>query len=325
MIYKHRDPPIRIKQDEALLRRLQAHHRKKQDIEDDLGIRRAGLRGERNVDYHLSFIPNNYHIMHHVRLKNPDNEYYFQIDILLLNPSFVYSLEVKNYSGELYFDKESNQLIKTKNGKREGYANPIIQAQRHVYQIRNWFKKHKFPSLPIEYGVVISNPATIIETTQDNYYIFKKIFHADLLPTKTAEMTKKYNDITDEKTLKKIIRTILKYHEPLVQDILEVYGIEKSEIPPGVQCPNCRELPMKYQAGKWTCKSCKYTSKNAHEQALRDYALLLGTEITNQEVCAFLGIPSRHIAYSLLRNSKLPYSGSTKGRVYHLGGLLKGE
>lgn len=321
MIDKYRDPPVRIKQGEALLRRLPAFHRKRQDIEDDLGMWRAGLRGEKNVDYHLSFIPNSYHIMHHVRLKNHDNQYYFQIDTLMLTPSFIYSLEVKNYSGELFFDKASNQLIKIKNGKKEGYANPIIQAQRHAFQLRKWFKKHKFPPLPIEYGVVISNPATIIETTPDNYYIFKTIFHADILPSKTTEITKKYKNITDEKTLKKIVRTILKHHEPLVQNILKVYGIERSEILPGVQCPKCKALPMKYEGGKWTCKSCQYTSKNAHEQALRDYALLLGTEINNRVFCAFLGIPSRNSAYKLLKKMNFPVSGSGRWQKYNLVAL----
>lgn len=255
MIDKDRDFPLRIKQDEALLRSLSANHRKRQDIEDSLGRRRAGLKGEKNLDYHLTFLPNNYHIMHHIRLKNDDNDYAFQIDTLILTPAFLYSLEVKNLSGELYFEKESNQLIKTTNGKREGYSNPIIQAQRHAHQLRKWHKKHKLPQLPIEYGAVISNPATIIETTQDNYYIFSKIFHADLLPAKTAEIAKKYKDLIDEKTLKKMIRIILKNHTPLVQDILQVYGIEKNEILPGVQCPKCSTLPMKYEKGTWIANS----------------------------------------------------------------------
>ncbi len=68
MIAKKRVVPLKIRQIEALLRRLPPHHPKIPLIEKDLIKRRAGYRGEKSVDYHLSFLPDEYLIFHGLRL-----------------------------------------------------------------------------------------------------------------------------------------------------------------------------------------------------------------------------------------------------------------
>ena len=319
-IEKERDFPLRIKQLEALLRRLDPDHEKRPEIEAELRRRIAGLKGEQSLDYYYTFLPEETRVLHHVRLKN-EHGYAFQIDTLLLTAALMYSLEIKSLSGELYFHKESGQMIRTINGAREGHSNPVLQAQRQSLQLKNWLKRHKLPEIPIEYGAIISSTSTIIETSPGNESIFDKVFHADLLPIKAARLFKKYPTILNEKDIKKIVRTIKKNHEPLEQNILQIYGIKKSEILPGAQCPTCGALSAKYERKKWKCDRCGTTSVDAHKHALSDYVLLIGPEITNQEVCSFLQIPSRNIAYKLIKELNLPEQGTKKWRVYDLSHL----
>ncbi|WP_052343803.1 hypothetical protein [Bacillus massiliigorillae] len=57
MILKERTYPLLATKYEALLRRLPDKHPKKKIIENELGKIIAGYRGEKSLDYYLSFLP----------------------------------------------------------------------------------------------------------------------------------------------------------------------------------------------------------------------------------------------------------------------------
>ncbi|WP_408007220.1 hypothetical protein ACJROX_21355 [Pseudalkalibacillus sp. A8] len=75
---------------------------------------------------------------------------------------------------------------------------------------------------------------------------------------------------------------------------------------------------MKRIHGKWICPICRATSKNAHFQALHDYALLINPTITNKELRKFLHIDSEAVANYILKSLNLDYRGNTKERIYYL-------
>lgn len=87
MTEKERKIPLRLRQVEALYNRLPKNHIKRSEIETERAIRRAGFRGEKNLDYHLSFLstPNDYTIFKDIRMEEHKT---FQIDILLISPYF---------------------------------------------------------------------------------------------------------------------------------------------------------------------------------------------------------------------------------------------
>ena len=93
MSENERKVPIRLKQAEALRNRLSVHHKKVPEIENEIARRRKGFRGEQNLDYHLSFLPdsNNYTIFKHSQLKD---RHTFQIDTLLISPYYALIIEV---------------------------------------------------------------------------------------------------------------------------------------------------------------------------------------------------------------------------------------
>lgn len=100
MIVKERRMPIYLRQLEALLRRLPVHHPKRNIIAENIAKYKAGYKGERAVDYSLSFLPEqDYSILHDIRLF--DQNHYFQIDTIIISPRFLLFLEIKNIVGTL--------------------------------------------------------------------------------------------------------------------------------------------------------------------------------------------------------------------------------
>lgn len=114
-----------------------------------------------------------------------------------------------------------------------------------------------------------------------------------------------------------MIRLLKKQHVDLNEDLLERYKIRKDEIIRGAICPKCRFI-LKWQSGSWFCAKCREYSKENHIQALRDYALLISTQISNRELRDYLYISSPSAAKRLLIGMKIPFSGANKTRVYYL-------
>ncbi len=84
MFQKMREFPLRLKQEEALLRSLRPNHQKREKITKNLKKIRAGYRGELELelDYHLKFLPEkDYYIFQNLRLIYQDRV--FQMDTLI--------------------------------------------------------------------------------------------------------------------------------------------------------------------------------------------------------------------------------------------------
>lgn len=308
-----RSIPIILQKEEALSRRLPRNHHKLPKLLESIEMRKAGLRGELNVDYHLTFLPKNKYII--IKGIQLTDKYSFQIDTLLLSKHLFFLLEIKNYSGTLTYDKNSKQLIQNYNNTEKGYPNPIQQAQRQLYQLRDWLEHHKFPPIPIEYLISISQAKTILKSNDPA--IFKKIMHADHIVNRIKEIEPDYPSLVlDEKTLRKISKTLLKENTSSSPSILEKWNIIKTEVLPGVICPQCHKLPMLRVSSAWYCQFCKSTSKDAHIQAIQDYFWLLGDSISNKQCRDFLLLSSRRTAQNILVSMKLTSFGAKKGVYY---------
>lgn len=178
------------------------------------------------------------------------------------------------------------------------------------------------PALPIEALVVISNPQTTIKSLANQQHISQAVIHSDKLLSKIRKFEQMYStEILTEKEFKKLTRQLLKRHEEHIPKIHESYEISQNELITGVFCPQCSYLPTIRIHGGWYCPSCKHTSPDAHLKALKDYALLIDTFITNQHARNFLNIESVSTAKRILSSSNLPHYGQTKARTYNLASL----
>ena len=324
MIAKERTIPLRLIKLEGLLKRLPINHPKRPLIEQDLAKRKAGFSGEKASDYYVHKLPEkDFIIFHDLRLQN--GSHFFQIDTLILHPTFALILEIKNIKGTIYFDSTFKQLIRFSDNNEEGFLDPISQADRQKNELRKWLETINI-SLPMEYLVVISNPSTIIKTNEQNYEAMKRVLHAHKLIDRIATFKKKYNfEGLATSELSKIKRNLIKKHVPEQINILGVYKIPEVDIVTGIQCPSCSSCSMLRQFGTWACPVCKHKDKSAHKLALLDYLLLFNSSISNQQFRDFLRLSSIDTPKYLLKSMDLPYSGLNKGRVYHLDTLLSNE
>lgn len=320
MLVKKKTVPILIRKLEALNRRLSETDPRKFAVLKDLNRREAGHKGERSIDYHLSFLEEKrYHILHDLRLLNHFGLYYFQLDNVILSSPFITLIDVKNYKGIIQFDDQYHQLIQIADGKKRALEDPIPQIRRQKLQLKKWLHSHRFPDIPIEPLIVISNPSTIIETTGHSSY-FKYITHSIHLPFLIKSFEEKHPvEALTHKDLFRLGNVLKKKDTPFDYNVLEYYGIHPNELIRGVHCPKCFAIPMQRGHGKWRCRVCEFASADAHIYSIQDYKFLLGNVLTNEILRKFLLLEnSRTIATNILKSMNLRHKGETKGRVYFL-------
>jgi hypothetical protein len=317
LIKKERKKPFKLQMEEVLAKRLSPTHQNRPKILENMKKALVGYQGETNLDYHLSFLSEKeYIIFQDLRLRNEKGA--FQLDTLILCSSFALIIESKNFYGTLFFDIPSRQLIRTYDNKEEGFSDPIMQAERQKKKFEIWIQNHNLKSFPIESLIAIGSTSTILKTNAGQDHIFQKVLHAEHVPNKILELVKRYEKHSlSSYMLNKLSDLLLEENTPLVPNILDVYLINKAEIITGVQCPFCNKIPIARKHGTWICTHCHKKEKHAHIQAIHDY-VLLNHSITNEECCRFLHINSPQLATRLLSEANLPYTGSRKGRVYHL-------
>ncbi|QDP39892.1 nuclease-related domain-containing protein [Radiobacillus deserti] len=323
MLIKNRQVPLRMKMDEALLRRLPANHYKRKIIEEDFAKRKAGYDGEQAIDYFINRLPSHiFHIFHDLRLNV--NSHYFQIDTLLLSQYFTIIIEIKNIVGTLYFDTISKQFIRKLEDREEGFRDPIIQVKEQKELLNEWFEVRGLSSFPIETLIGISNPSTIVTASKNSHHIYKKVLHFEHLKDRIFELMDQHkrSRITNRELLE-IGNSLQHEHAPLVQDVTKIYGIESTEVGKGVYCNVCTQLSMVRGHGRWKCLKCGKTCRTGHIQAIQDYLLLVDRFITNKDCRSFLKLKDPAAASRILKSTGLPWKGGYKDRRYFLPEMLK--
>lgn len=300
---------------EILLRRLDKNHIRYDEIKGEWAKRNAGFIGEKSVYRMLTFLDDQkYFIFHNLRLKI--DQYFFQMDFLVVTTKFILIIEAKNIAGTLLFD-EFGQFIRVIDDKEEGFQDPISQVKLHKRQLQKWLEKNHFPKIPIEYAVVVSKPSSIIKMTSRNPEVRKRVMPL----TKLLEFIENIyykNDSLSMKQLKKINKQLLKDNTPFIPNLLEKYKLSKKDILTGVQCPNCITAPMIPKNGTWKCPQCNTYSKTAHIDAIYDYLLLINPTISNRDLREFLQLSSRQKATRILTSMNLAHTGENKNRLYIL-------
>ncbi|VEF49489.1 NERD domain-containing protein [Bacillus freudenreichii] len=319
MIVKARGKNHKVEKLEALIGRLPREKPQRERVNEELINRQSGERGERSLDYHLTFLPKDeFFILHDLRLEN-EHGYFFQIDTLHLSSFFFTIIDVKNYGGSILLDHHFNQLIQqSSNGNKRGLLDPLSQIRRQELQFKNWIKRHGLKNVPVEPLIIISNSSTIIETASDPSH-YHQITRSINIDSKVEQFKLEYRkEIFTKEELWPLARALVKAHSPGRYDPLKHFKLTPNDLLKGVHCPKCSSLPMVRHHGSWKCSVCKHYCKKAHIHALQDYQLLISHRLTVREICDFLCLPSRHVALRIFQSMGLRHSGGTKGRKYFL-------
>jgi Nuclease-related domain len=322
MIVKEAAESLKIKKLRLLHKRFSPNHPAEKEIERELLRSITGYKGEKSLDFHLELLPKeDTFIFHDLRI--PFGSSHFQIDILILTPFFFLIIEVKHISGTLIFDQEFHQLIRTYKDIEEIFPDPISQLYRQTHLFKEWLKLHKFPTLPIESTVIISNPNTKIMAIPENTNISKSVTHITNLLARFHTYQKNFQkEVYSKKDIKKLSRLMLKQHNHTDQDLFKKFSISADDLVKGVACPKCHQIPMIRSRRKWFCPSCGQYCNKAHIEALKEYALLISPTLPIHECCDFLQIRSRHTVKHLLDSLKLPSTINGKHKIYHLDELV---
>jgi hypothetical protein len=189
-------------------------------------------------------------------------------------------------------------------------------VKRQASQLQKLLKEHKFPDIPIETIVVITNSLSRITTSQTTDYLRKYIIRDTVLVSRILKLTTQHPTlIYPPKLIKKAIRILNKSHSPTTFDPLISYNLHEEDLVKGVHCPKCYAIPMRRLHGKWLCSFCYHQSVRAHIESLIDYAHLIGKSITNKKVCDYLKV-ERDVARRMLKSLEVMEVGNTKGREY---------
>lgn len=316
LIKKKRTTPHILKQVRALKRRLSRDHPQYTLICHEEKKRSIGFKGEMAIDYYLAELADDYWIYHDLRL--PIHQSHFQIDTLILTCSFIQIIEIKSLAGVVYIDPVFKQMIRTLNGKEEGFLDPIAQVKLQKTHLIQWLAIHHFPRLPVADFVTISSPETILKTQPGNSTIPRKICHMhqviDRIHALASGSRKK---ILTPAERERLSAKLVDSYTPLQKNILQHYHIDKKDLITGVHCPSCHVIPMNRIQGAWHCPNCECKSTTAHQETLEDYFLLISDQITNREFRKWAQLDSRSTATRLLRASHLSVSGNKKNRTYH--------
>lgn len=217
----------------------------------------------------------------------------------------------------MFFDQEAGQLIRTSNEKKEGFQDPISQAEHQQRQLTRWLQNEKIPMPPIKCLVVISQPRTILSTNPGKQSLYNTVSHPDKLLNRINKLEECFTkDVLNHKDLRKLTRQLLAKHTPHVPELMKIYDIKEEELFSGLRCPVCNYRPLPVFRGNWKCLHCRKIHKIVVEQYIKDYLLIIKSTINNTELRNILRLPSRHIALRILETSNLHPTGTKKGRVY---------
>ncbi len=204
-------------------------------------------------------------ILNDLRLEIEDSRY-FQIDSLILTPYVVILLEVKHIAGTYTLDSRYDQAIRKLEDKKEAFRHPVTQVERQKKQLLRWFTKMKIPSIPITTLVVMTNRSTVLNSTSPHEKYNTVVRVANVEERILSFLTCHTKEHLSLKKGRKVSGLLVKHHTPFIAFPEEIYGISREEIRTGVQCPECRYLPMlrKYSLG--TVRSAKEIQKKRMKQ-----------------------------------------------------------
>ena len=121
-----------------------------------------GKAGEVTVNHLLKKLNSNeYIIINDFILPNDGNTKTTQIDHAVISLYGIFSIETKNYKGQIYGNTYSKQWTQNIYGKKYCFMNPIRQNYAHVKSIESFLWKYGYDNIPVYSIIAFPGGATL--------------------------------------------------------------------------------------------------------------------------------------------------------------------
>lgn len=296
-----------------LLARLSPNNPRYQEISEKAYRIQAGYAGEVKVDRYLesTIFPEKVTILTDVQLPISNN-FFVQIDTLIISPTMITLLEIKNITGTLTYISNPPHFERTIEGTKAIVIDcPIMQLNNNRSGINIWLARNGFPPVTEAFIVLANSKTSVKDATND-----MRIMYAKHLPYyfRTRE---KGEVILCEKKLRLLV-TKIRSEEAIYNPypLCEKNGINPNEIKRGYICDTCAQLLQRKTLKTWYCPTCKIEVKEPYEQALRDWFMLIKNTISNEECRKFLGLKDKYAANYILKKYPLKRLGRSTTTRY---------
>ncbi|MGN7385774.1 nuclease-related domain-containing protein [Sporosarcina sp. SAFN-015] len=292
---------------------MPVHHEAIPVLRSKYAAVQAGFGGEQELDkvFESYAFSMKHGIFHDLSLASSTN---FQVDTLFITPWYAVLFEVKNIAGELTVTENPPQMIRVlDSGQVSGFKSPIAQLESNCELFQDWLYSRDL-SLPVYGAVVLAYASQRIEVFDTKIPV--------LFPSAVPTFIRKLpttSPLLDDETFATLLAQLNSGHRFFIPSpICETYSIRRSDIRTGVICPGCGFIGMEKYMGGWRCLSCEGRSRDAHQQAIRDWFLLFGGGMRNKDCREFLRVDRQQTAHRLLASMDLEVEGAKRNRSYTL-------
>ena len=193
-----------------------------------------GKRGERNVNFNLHFLSNEYHLFDDVYICFNDRS--IQIDHIVVSKYGVFVIETKNIKGWIFGGDKSEYWTKNMYGKKYKFYNPVKQNCSHVKSLQRLLKISFDKFVPI---VAFLPQATLKCTTSEIVITSNKLLWT-IRSYKNVILTEdEVNMIV--MVLSSLPRLNKKMRKKHVDDIKKDVVTKRKKINAGI-CPKCNSV-----------------------------------------------------------------------------------
>jgi ribosomal protein S27AE len=178
------------------------------------------------------------------------NDSVFQIDTLILAQDILYPFEVKNYSGNYYYDSEGFHKL-----SGSDITNPLDQIKRSKLLLRQLLQNLGF-NIPVEPSVIFINPEFTLYQAPLNQPI--------IYPTQLNDFMKKF-DMTPSKLNdrhKKLANRLISLHSNESPYTTRLPTYEYRNLRKGIVCTKCNSFMVSGGEKVVVCEKCGYVESN---------------------------------------------------------------
>ncbi|MCZ2258645.1 nuclease-related domain-containing protein [Sporosarcina sp. G11-34] len=274
----------------------------------------AGYSGEQKVDRYLELLelPKSSIILTDVHLALfPGHT--FQIDTLILTEQYVFHLEIKNITGELYFQTNPHQLRRVlPNGEETIMECPLTQLEVARVNLQSWLSKRGV-NVEVQSQIILPSKNATVKLVPPN----SPILYLKRLSIFLREMERgptMYN-VTQLKKMSELIQREQTDYSPY--PLCKYYRLDANLLKRGQLCSICNSTMSLKNHKQRFCKKCNLVEPNNYLRSIQDWFMLISGSITNKQCRNFLQLKNKDDAYYALNSLRLNKEGKSVATTYY--------